>query len=292
MNNIHKPVLLQEAIKGLNIKKNGTYIDATFGFGGHAKEILKKIGKRGKLIGIEIDSEIYAKAKSLFKHCKNLSLYNCNFIYVDRLVLSDSISKVDGILFDLGINVYQIKKSVRGFSFLENEKLDMRFDSKQELDAYKVINYYSQEELEKIFKNTDERKSRQIAKAIVESRKKQKIRTTFDLVEIIEKVKKRKGRIHPATLVFMALRIEVNKELENLEKALENSLKILRKGGRIVVISFHSGEDRIVKHFLKEKAKQGILKIVNKKVIKPSWEEIKKNPLARSAKLRIGEMDG
>ncbi len=170
--------------------------------------------------------------------------------------------------------------------------MDMRLDQDQELDAEKIVNSYPKERLEEIFKNIDERKYYQIAKEIVSSRKKKRIRTTYDLVEVVERVKKRRGRINPATKVFMALRMEVNNETENLKKALRNSLKILRDKGRMVVISFHSGEDRIVKRFFKEKSKEGILRIINKKVITPSYEETKENPLSRSAKMRVAEMIG
>ena len=292
MTNEHKPVLLQESIEALNIRKDGTYIDATFGFGGHSRAILDKLGGKGKLIGLELDKEIYDQAKNLFKSCKNLSLYNCNFINVARFALSDDVDKVDGILFDLGTNLYQIKQSGRGFSFLKDETLDMRMDLENDITAEKIVNSYSREKLEEILKNVDERRAFAIARAITETRRRKRIKTTFELSEIVQRVKRRQGKTHPATLTFMALRMEVNDEIENLKKALEHSLKILKGGGRLVVISFHSGEDRIVKNFFKDKGKSpegSGLKIINKKVITAGREEQIKNPLSRSAKIRVAE---
>ncbi|MDD5731599.1 MAG: 16S rRNA (cytosine(1402)-N(4))-methyltransferase RsmH [Patescibacteria group bacterium] len=289
MEALHKTVLLQEAVDALNVKEGGTYIDATFGFGGHTKEILNKKNFKGQIIGIEVDKGIYDHAKNTFKSYKNLSLYNGNFVDVDRIALSFKLDQVAGIVFDLGTNLFQIKESGRGFSFLKNEKLDMRLDLNGSLTAEKVVNSYTREELEKILKTVDERFARVIAKAITEARRKKRIETTMELADIVKSVKFQRGKIHPATLTFMALRIEVNNELENLKKALTNSLKILEKGGRLVVISFHSGEDRIVKNFLRESARQGLLKIINKKVIIAGRAEEVTNPMSRSAKMRIAE---
>jgi len=289
MENIHKTVLQKEAVDALNITESGVYIDATFGFGGHTKEILNKKGFYGRVIGIEVDKETYDHAKDTFKHYKNLSLYNGNFVDVDRIALSFNLDQVAGIIFDLGTNLFQIKESGRGFSFLKNERLDMRLDLKSELTAAKIVNSYPRERLEEIFKNVDERFSRVIAKKITEARRKKRIETTDELAQLVRSVKRQRGRIHPATLTFMALRIEVNDELENIKKALTKSIKILENGGRLVVISFHSGEDRIVKRFFKENEKQGLLKIINKKVITPGREQQLKNPMSRSAKMRIAE---
>uniref|UniRef100_A0A7C4R3P6 Ribosomal RNA small subunit methyltransferase H n=1 Tax=candidate division CPR3 bacterium TaxID=2268181 RepID=A0A7C4R3P6_UNCC3 len=290
MENIHTTVLRSEVVDALNLKENGTYIDATFGFGGHTKEIIEKGISNIKVIGIEVDKEIYDNAKNLFKSSKNVFIYNSNFIDVADIVVSCGLDKVDGIIFDLGTNLYQIKESGRGFSFLKNEKLDMRLDLDSDLTAEKIVNSYKREDLERVLKSVDERFYRPIAKKITEFRKKKRIVTTDELVEIVESVKYRKGKIHPATLTFMALRIEINQELENIKKALENSLKILNKKGRLVVITFHSGEDRIVKNFFREKSKEGILKIINKKVILPARQEQKENPPSRSAKMRVVEI--
>lgn len=285
----HTTVLLQEAINALNVQPNGVYIDATFGFGGHSKEILNKKNFKGRVIGIEVDKEIYDHAKNSFKSCKNLSLYNSNFINVDRVSLAFNLDQVSGILFDLGTNLFQIRGSGRGFSFLKNEKLDMRLDLNGDLTAEKIVNSYPRERLGEILKNVDERFYRPIAKKITEVRRKKRIETTEELANLVRSVKYQKGKIHPATLTFMALRIEANDELENLKKALTKSIEILEKNGRLVVISFHSGEDRIVKQFLRESEKQGLIKIINKKVIIPSREEQIINPMSRSAKMRVAE---
>ncbi|HRY60526.1 MAG TPA: 16S rRNA (cytosine(1402)-N(4))-methyltransferase RsmH [Patescibacteria group bacterium] len=290
MKNIHTTVLKKEAVEALEIKPNGIYIDATFGFGGHTGEILNKKDFTGHVIGIEVDKEIYKNAKSKFGAYKNLSLYNRNFFDVADILLSNDIGKVDGIVFDLGTNLYQIKESGRGFSFLKNEPLDMRLDLDKDFTAEKVVNSYTRERLEEVLKNVDERFARVIAKKITEVRRKKRIETTDDLAAIVRSVKAQHGKTNPATLTFMALRIEVNEEFKNLEKALENSLKVLKSGGRLVVISFHSGEDRIVKNFLREKNKQGILKIINKKVIMPGRSEQIENRLSRSAKMRVAEV--
>lgn len=290
MENIHKTVLLQEAIEFLNVKPGGIYIDATFGFGGHTKEILRRTNNKvGHIIGIEVDKQIYDKAINSYKHTKNLSLYNRNFVDVDELVLLCGHNEVDGIVFDLGTNLYQIKDSGKGFSFLKNEKLDMRLDKSIDLTAREVVNSYTKEELEEVLKRVDESFYHQIAKRITDSRRSKKIETTFELSEIVESVKRRRGKIHPATLTFMAIRIEVNSELDNLQKALTKSIDVLKRGGRLVVISFHSGEDRLVKNFFREQQKLGKIKIVNKKVIKPSRKEELENPASRSAKMRVVE---
>ena len=290
MENIHKTVLRSEAVEALNLKTGGVYVDATFGFGGHTKEILSRNISNIKIIGIEVDKEIYEHANNLFKSDKTLFISNSNFINVPSILLSRGFGKIDGIIFDLGTNLFQIKQSGRGFSFLKNEKLDMRLDKNNGLTAEKIVNSYSREKLEEILKNVDERFYRPIAKRITESRRRKRIETTQDLANLIKTVKYQRGRIHPATLTFMALRLEVNNELENLKKALENSLKILNKNGRIAVISFHSGEDRIVKSFFREKAERGLIKIINKKVIVPGRTEQMRNPMSRSAKMRIAEM--
>ena len=290
MENVHKTVLLKEAIDALNLKPNSVYVDATFGFGGHTKEILSKNISNLKIIGIEVDKEIYDNAKNSFNSNKTVSIFNRNFINVPSILLSCGLGKIDGIIFDLGTNLFQIKHSGRGFSFLKNERLDMRFDKNNGLTAEKIVNSYSKEKLEEILKNVDERFYRPIAKRITESRRKKRIETTQELAEIVKSVKYQRGRIHPATLTFMALRIEVNRELENLKKALENSLKILNKNGRIVVISFHSGEDRIVKSFFREKKERGLIRIINKKVIVASRAEQMINPMSRSAKMRVAEI--
>lgn len=290
MEALHTTVLLREAVDALNIEPSGVYIDATFGFGGHSREILSRKNFKGQVIGIEVDKEIYDYGKNTFKHYKNLSLYNGNFVDVDRIAISSHLDQVSGILYDLGTNLFQIKESGRGFSFLKNERLDMRLDQSSDLTAEEIVNSYPREKLEEIFKNVDERFARVIAKKITEVRKKKRIETTDELVAVVRSVKAQHGKTNPATLTFMGLRIEVNEEFKNLIKSLENSLKVLKSGGRLVIISFHSGEDRIVKNFLREAAKQGKVRLINKKVIIPGRAEQIENRLSRSAKMRIAEV--
>jgi len=271
---MHIPVLKKEVIEYLNPKPNENFIDATLGFGGHTRAILEKIKPNGKVLGIEVDPEKKVEME-------RLELVHDSYSNLERIVKE----KYDGILFDLGFSSYEIEKSGKGFSFQKNEFLDMRY-SGEGLTAYEIVNSFSEKEIEKILREYgEERKSRKIAKAILRERKKGKIKTTFQLAEIIKKEVKG-GRIHPATRTFQALRIKVNDELNNLKKGLEQSLKVLKKGGKIVVISYHSLEDRIVKRFFKENN----LNILTKKPIRPSLTEIRENPKSRSAKLRAAKI--
>jgi len=213
-----------------------------------------------------------------------------NFKDLARIARENDFVPVDGVLLDLGVSFYQLKTPERGFSFNLEGPLDMRMDPDLKVNAADLINGLNKGELEELFwKLGEERSARRLAEAIVEDRRLKPISTCQQLVEIILKVKPRRGKIHPATQVFQALRMVVNDELNNLKEALPGALEILKTGGRLAVISFHSGEDRIVKYFFKEKAEEGKLKIITKKPIKPNWEEIKENPRSRSAKLRIGE---
>ncbi len=291
---VHIPVLLKETTS-LLVKGKGVYVDCTINGGGHAKEILKA-DKNIFLIGIDLDEEALERAKENLKEFEGrYALYKANFADIDEVLKSEGIGKVEGILFDLGISMYQLKGN-RGFSFEDESFLDMRVDRSQKLTAYKVINEYKEKDIAYILKNYgQERFASWIAKEIVYRRSKKPIETAKELADIVSYIYSKKGmrtRIHPATKTFMAFRIYVNRELENLEVALRKSVNLLRIGGRLAVITFHSLEDRIVKRYFMEKEKEGIFNILTKKPIKPNLEERRMNPASRSAKLRVGERIG
>ena len=293
---VHQPVLLKEVIEILNPQSGQIYIDATIGGGGHAKEILERIKPNGKLLGIDWDKEQIDRLKIKFSEylkSNNLILVNDNYKNLENIIKQYNFHKVDGVLFDLGFSRYHIEESGKGFSFQKNEPLIMRYhelEGTSEITAAEIVNTWPEEKLEKILKEYGEEKFyRQIAEKIYEESKKNPIKTTLDLVEIIKKAVPAgylHQKIHPATRTFQALRIAVNDEFGNIRTGLSAAVKILTNGGKMAVITFHSGEDRIIKNFFKEKQAEGILKIINKKVIKPSYAEIRENPSARSAKLR------
>ena len=292
---IHIPVLQKQVIQYLDPSPNKNFIDATIGQAGHTLEILKRTEPRGKILGIDADPEQIKniKNKILDTKVKNrLILENDSYVNLEDIIKKHNFRPIHGILFDLGISSWHLEDSGRGFSFQKDEPLNMRYDGQTqgELTAEHIINKWQEKEIAAILKEYgDERFSGKIAKEIIKSRKDKKIKTTFQLIEIIKKsipVWYQKKRIHFATRTFQALRITANDEFENIKKGLEQAVKSLKKGARIVIISFHSSEDRIVKLFLKEKAKQGLIKIETKKPITPCFEEIKINRRSRSAKLR------
>ena len=287
---MHIPVLLQEVIKFLNPQSNENFIDMTVGEGRYAMAILQYTAPLGKILGIDLDEESLKVAKENLGAFENRAiLKQGNYKDIDKIVKEVDILPVSGIVFDLGLGIFQIEDSSRGFSFLRDEPLKMTFDLGSEMSAEKVINESNLELLTKIFQEYGEEKNAyKIAQAIVEERKNKKITRTSELVEIIEKtVDGRRNRLHPATKIFQALRIYVNDELNNLKEGLEKSVKILDKDGRIAVVSYHSLEDRLVKKFYKEKEKEGVLKIITKKPITPTKVEILNNRRSRSAKLRV-----
>ncbi|MDO8676779.1 MAG: 16S rRNA (cytosine(1402)-N(4))-methyltransferase RsmH [Candidatus Azambacteria bacterium] len=289
---MHQPVLLKEVLEYLNPKPNQNFIDATVGDGGHAKEILKLTAPCGMFLAIDrdIDSIIRARA-NLEKFGKRVLFINDSFGNLEKTVKDAGINQVCGILFDFGMSSSQLEDSGRGFSFRKDEIIDMRFDAKNPLTAEDIINNYSEPELLEIFKKWgEEPKARLIAKAIVTERKRKRIKTTGELVKIVESVKRRAGKIHPATLIFQALRIEVNEEFSEIEKALSAIPNVIKHGGRAAFISFHSLEDRLIKKWSKNSDRNGILKILNKKPITASEVELKNNPRSRSAKLRAIEI--
>ena len=286
---IHIPVLTKEVMEMLEVKKNGTYVDATVGLGGHASGILSRIGDDGKLIGIDRDEEALKHAREKLGNGR-VHLMQGSFSEIEELLSRLNVQKVDGVLFDLGVSMLQLKEYRRGFSFLSGEKLDMRMDTAQDLTAWDVVNKYSGKELERILKDYgEERFAGRIAKAIDARRKKAAINTGSELAGIVAGATGRRGKTHPATKTFQALRIEVNRELDELKKGLVSALNVLKAGGRLLVISYHSLEDRIVKHFIKDNAREGLLKILTKKPVGPGSVEMRQNPSARSAKLRGAE---
>jgi len=293
MPQLHQPVLLKEILRYLNPGSGKNFIDCTFGFGGHTLALLEKNRPDGKVLGIEQDKEIIGKYQvSSIKFQERLTLVNNNFNNLEEIVKKYEFNQVDGVLYDLGVSSWHFDQSSRGFSFQVNEPLDMRC-SGDSLTAEEIINQYKEQELVRIFKEYgQERFSGRIARVICQERRKHQIRTTKQLVEIISRIVPKKfqyKRIHFATRIFQALRIAVNDELNNLKESLPQALEILKPKGRLVVISFHSLEDRIVKNFFRESAKEGKLEILTKKPIIPSLEEIKLNSRSRSAKLRCAQ---
>jgi len=281
----HIPVLSKEVIEFLNVKKCKSLVDCTLGGGGHSENI-KTQNPKSKLIGIDLDREALEAAKKHLKQFKNIEYVNGNFKDLGKIVKKP----VDGILFDLGISSYQIDEPSRGFSFQKDGPLDMRMDKEQALNAQDLINDDSAEELSRIFWQYGEEKfSRRIAKAIVKERENREITTTFQLKEIIEKAIPTWRKRESVSRIFQALRIAVNGELENLKTALQAAVQLLNPGGRLVVIAYHSLEDRIVKHIFKKAQLEKSLKILTKKPLTPSAEEIVSNPRAKSAKLRAAE---
>ncbi len=303
----HYSVLLEEIIAGLNVSKNGVYVDATLGYGGMSKAILNNLDK-GMLISIDQDEEAIDYSKKLLNESgKNYKIVKDNFRNLDKILDSLNISKIDGIIFDLGFSSPQIDEDKRGFSFMSDAQLDMRMDLSSKLNAQRIVNDYSEEELTKVFfEYGEEDLSKVIAKKIVEIRKTKEIKTTFELVNIIKSATGANYfyKKHPERRIFQAIRIEVNDELQALKEALHSAINRLNKNGRICVISFHSLEDRIVKNIFKEYSEvddvfkglpnipleyQPKLKIINKKPIVASDEELEENTRSHSAKLRIGE---
>ena len=317
---MHIPVLQKEVIEYLDPKPNENFIDCTTGEGGHTLAILEKNGPAGKVLGIETDPELYKKLSSL--KGRRLKLVQDSYVNLKEIIKKTKIRPLSGILFDLGLSSWHLEESGRGFSFKKNEPLDMRYNPETRaqnyfvlgrahkicapnpLTAEKIINFWSRQDIEKILREYGEEKyASLIAEEIIKERSIRPIKKTFQLVWIIQRaVPKRylRGRIHFATRTFQALRIAVNGELNNLERALPQALEALKKGGRLIIISFHSLEDRIVKNFFREKAesKKGfsseglakerlpLIKILTKKPVTSSFKETKSNPRSRSAKLR------
>jgi len=301
---VHVPVLLDEVIAGLQAQRGGYFVDCTVGLGGHAAAILEKISPSGRLLGIDADPEaIEASQDKLSDYGEAVTLVNDNFVNLEDICKRYHFHPVDGILFDLGVSSLQLDTAERGFSFHLDAPLNMRFDPGQGLTASDIVNSFSEQELAKLIeKYGEERHSRRIARYIVQNRP---IATTVELASLVKQASSgKRAKIHPATRTFMAIRIAVNSELQNLELALKQTINLLRPGGRLTVISYHSLEDRIVKQFMRDAASSCLcppgtvvcrcghvptLKLISRKVIKPTSLEIESNPRSRSAKLRIAE---
>lgn len=286
---IHVPVLVRETMEMLDIKENGIYVDATAGLGGHAAAILPNLGASGRLIGIDRDDEALKLCRERLGNGR-VSLMKGNFSETKEILSSLDITRVDGVLLDLGLSMLHLKDYGRGFSFLSNARLDMRMDKSQDITAWDVVNKYREKELERIFREYGEEPfARRIAKAIAIQRKKSAIDTCAELAKLIAGVCGKRGKTHPATRTFQALRIEVNRELDELRAGLASALGVLKTGGRVCVISYHSLEDRIAKNFFRDNSRQGLVRLLTKKPVAAGFDEIRSNPSARSAKLRGAE---
>ncbi len=278
-----------EVIEVLAPVEGGIYVDATVGLGGHSEMILEKIGQSGRVVGIDRDENALARAAERLRDDR-LILKKGSFSDMETILHSEGIAGADGVLLDLGVSMMQLKDLDRGFSFLSNERLDMRMDRSQELSAWDVVNGYPEKELVRILKEYgEEYRAMKIVRSIMQYRNKKRIDTCAELAEIIFRATGRTGKVHPATKTFQALRIEVNRELDELKKGLDASVRILKKGGRVCVISYHSLEDRVVKHFIRDNAKAEIVNPLQKKPLTPGIAEIRANPSSRSAKLRGAE---
>lgn len=289
---LHLPVMKDEVLFWIRPKPEGKYIDATLGAGGHAESILKGSSPSGKLIGIDRDEEILKKTSSRLAYLGDRIIFvKAAFDEIVEIASEAGFEKADGILADLGVSSFQLDEARRGFGFMREGPLDMRMDvSKGESAASFIANAAEETIADVIYRYGEERSSRRIAKSICRSRRQKPITTTYELAKIVENaLGGRRGKIHPATRTFQAIRIHVNDELGMLSRFLESAPTLLKPGGRFLVISYHSLEDRIVKNAFKELKRRGAL-ILTKKVIKPSREEQKNNPRSRSAKLRVLEM--
>ncbi len=289
----HIPVLVREAIEYLAVQPDGIYIDATLGAGGHAEEILRRLG-RGRLLGLDRDPQALEVARErLAGFGEKLTMLHGNFAEIDALHAASGLPRVDGVLADLGVSSLQLGDASRGFSFSLPGPLDMRMDPNSDTTAADIVNRTGERDLaDLIYELGEERHSRRIARAIVKARP---YRTTTELAQVVTRaIPSRAGlhQIHPATRTFLALRLAVNRELENLEQFLDRVLLVLRPGGRVVILSFHSLEDRRVKHAFQRWRREGRARLLTRKVVRPTEEEVRANPRARSVKLRAAARNG
>ena len=310
MNFNHKSVLLDEVIESLNIKPDGYYVDGTLGGAGHALEVIKRL-KGGRLIGIDQDADaIKAATERLIDYKNRVIIVRDNYVNIENILKREGIDKVDGIYVDLGVSSYQLDTADRGFTYRFDAPLDMRMDDRNELKASDIVNNYSEAELFHVIRDYGEdRFAKNIAKHIVEYRNKKKIETTFELVDIIKSAIPMKIQVtggHPAKRTFQAIRIELNKELEVLKDSIDVMIELLKQGGRLSVITFHSLEDRIVKQAFKKAESPCVCpkkfpvcvcgnkskgRVITRKAVLPSKEELEENSRAKSAKLRVFEKE-
>lgn len=304
----HVSVLLWECIDALNIKPDGIYVDGTMGGAGHSSEIVKKLSTNGTLIGIDQDTDALKASKNRLHNYENVIYVHNNFTNIDDVLTELDIQSIDGMLMDLGVSSYQLDEAERGFSYMKDAPLDMRMNRDKELSAYNIVNEYEEEEIYRIIRNYGEEKfAKRIANFIVAKREEKPIETTLELVEVIKAAipaKARREGPHPAKRTFQAIRIAVNAELDIIEKAIEDGVNRLNKGGRMAIITFHSLEDRIVKYKFRDLTiscicpkefpvcicnGQAKVKLISRKAIEPTKEEVEANPRSRSAKLRVIE---
>lgn len=305
----HTSVLLEETLNGLNIRSKGIYVDCTLGGAGHAKEVVKRLSNKGRLIGIDQDIDaIEVATQRLKEYQDSVTIVHDNYVHIAAILQRLDIQKVDGIYIDLGVSSYQLDTIERGFTYREDTLLDMRMDKRKDYTVEDIVNDYSEQELYRIIRDYgEERFAKKIAKHIVMARKKKRIRTTMELVEIIRNsipIKLQMTGGHPAKRTFQALRIELNAELEVLENSIDTMIDVLQPGGRLVIITFHSLEDRIVKNLFRKNENPCICpanfpvcvcgrkskgKVITRKPILPSNKEMEQNPRAKSAKLRCFE---
>ena len=297
----HVPVLLQESIDGLDIKPDGVYVDVTFGGGGHSKEILRRLGKKGHLYGFDQDED----AEKNIPDDMRFTFVRSNFRYLTNWMRYYNVEHIDGLLADLGVSSHHFDDETRGFSFRFEAPLDMRMNKRSGMTAAEILNNYSEEQLADIFYIYGELKNaRKIASAIIKAREEKHIETTGDLMQIAERMLQREREKKETAKLFQALRIEVNHEMDALKEMLDGACKVLQDGGRLSIITYHSLEDRIVKNFMKAGNVEGKVRqdffgrteapfrAISNKVIVPSDEEMQRNPRSRSAKLRVAEKVG
>ena len=286
----HVPVLVNEVVEGLRVRPGGVYVDCTVGEGGHAKAILEACSPGGMLLGIDLDPQAIATAEEeLHSFKESAVLVRDSYSSLKTVARDQGFLSVDGILLDLGLSSLQLEGAGRGFSFQRDEPLEMTFDPRQELTAWEVVNRYPLDVLTRVIAEYgEEPRADRIARRILEERP---IDTSLRLAQVVKTAARRGfSRVHPATRTFQAIRVEVNRELENLEPALRQAVALLNKGGRLVVISYHSLEDRVVKNFLRQESTEAkSVRLINKKVIPPSREEVRNNPRCRSARMRVAE---
>ncbi len=306
---VHLPVMTSEVLENLITRRDGLYVDATLGLGGHTKAILDATNKQSRVIGMDVDQEaIDIARKNLSKYNSSVIYRNSNFSEIDRVLLDLEIAEIDGIVADLGMSSYQLDSSERGFSFSRDEKLDMRMDSRLRFTAYDLVNEMSADEISKVLKiYGEERWSKRIAKRIVQARSEKPITSSSELANLVYEAVPKKfhpAKIHPATKTFQAFRIAVNHELERIEEFIHKAIPFLKSGGRLVIISFHSLEDRLIKtqfqHFSSPCicppdlprcgcGKRSEIKVLTKTPLVPGEAEVINNPRSRSAKMRVGE---